>query len=254
MKNEKVVDRFVNDKLSGKGSNLYIEGKKLINYTTVIAYNFDGVIYLNGDKYSPSTTVNQNYIRNSGIRYWETTEEGLKEVIEFKATKEPIKEMLNGKPLYEEQVKEYAETSLYKLTLVMEKEIQYPLDEKISQPDTVYDIIEDVFDISNSPEELMVMLTLDTKNKITGLFVVSQGTINASIVHPREVYKRAILQNANSIILAHNHPSGDTTPSNEDVSITKRLVEVGELVGIKLLDHLIIGRGRYISFKEKGII
>ena len=98
-------------------------------------------------------------------------------------------------------------------------------------------------------------MCLDTKNKVTGLFKVSQGSLNSSIVHPREVFKRALMQNSNSIILAHNHPSGDVTPSGEDISITRRLQEAGDILGIKVLDHLIIGAGgRYKSFKEDGII
>jgi DNA repair protein RadC len=103
-------------------------------------------------------------------------------------------------------------------------------------------------------EESMVMITLDTKNNITGLFTVSQGSLNSSIVHPREIYKRAILQNAASIIIAHNHPSGDTTPSQEDIAVTKRISEAGKLLGIELLDHIIVGDIGFCSLKERGII
>lgn len=170
---------------------------------------------------------------------------------------EVIRRFVNDNQLIEEvkeKVIEYAETSLFSLTLVKEKDIRYPLDTKCDQPERVASIIEDVFDLSNSPEEKLVMLTLDTKLKITGVFIVSIGTINENIVHPREVYKRAMLQNANCIVIAHNHPSGDTTPSKEDLAVTKRLKEAGELLGIRLLDHLILGNGTYRSLKEKGII
>lgn len=170
---------------------------------------------------------------------------------------EVVRRFVNDNQLIEEvkeKVIEYAETSLFSLTLVKEKDIRYPLDSKCDQPERVASIIEDVFDLSNSPEEKMVMLTLDTKLKITGVFIVSIGTINENIVHPREVYKRAVLQNAHCIVIAHNHPSGDTTPSEEDLAVTKRLKEAGELLGIRLLDHLILGNGTYISLKEKGII
>ena len=95
---------------------------------------------------------------------------------------------------------------------------------------------------------------LDTKNQIIAIENISIGTLNASIVHPRDVFNIAIKRNANSIILIHNHPSGDPQPSNEDINITHRLVEVGNLVGIKVLDHIIIGDNRYISFKEKNLI
>ena len=94
---------------------------------------------------------------------------------------------------------------------------------------------------------------LDT-NQIIAIENISIGTLNASIVHPRDVFNIAIKRNANSIILIHNHPSGDPQPSNEDINITHRLVEVGNLVGIKVLDHIIIGDNRYISFKEKNLI
>lgn len=83
---------------------------------------------------------------------------------------------------------------------------------------------------------------------------VSVGSINTSIVHPREVFTEAIKRNATSIIICHNHPSGDPTPSNEDVNITHRLRECGKLIGIQVLDHIIIGNGSYVSMKEKGIL
>lgn len=102
-------------------------------------------------------------------------------------------------------------------------------------------------------EEFYIIL-LDTKNRIVGTKTVSVGTINQAIVHPREVFRPAIMKNANSMILSHNHPSGDPTPSKEDLLITERLVKVGEYIGIKILDHIIVGDLRYISLKEKGII
>ena len=99
----------------------------------------------------------------------------------------------------------------------------------------------------------MVMLVLDIKNNVRGAFEVSRGGLNASIVHPREIFKRALLLNAASIILAHNHPSGDTTPSREDINITKRLVEGGKILGIEVLDHIIVG-DNYMSFKGDNLI
>nr|WP_253200627.1 JAB domain-containing protein [Clostridium sp. CF012] len=103
--------------------------------------------------------------------------------------------------------------------------------------------------------EQLLLCCLDTKNQPIALNVVSVGSLNSSIVHPREVFKVAILSNAASIILYHNHPSGDPTPSSEDTSITNRLKECGKLIGIELIDHIIIGsEGRYCSLKEKGIL
>ncbi|HHV38287.1 MAG TPA: DNA repair protein RadC [Tepidimicrobium sp.] len=95
---------------------------------------------------------------------------------------------------------------------------------------------------------------LDTKNQLISIEGISIGNLNASIVHPREVFNIAIRRSANSIILIHNHPSGDPAPSNEDINITKRLIEAGSIIGIKVLDHIIIGDNRYISFKQRNII
>ncbi len=102
--------------------------------------------------------------------------------------------------------------------------------------------------------EQFIIACLNTKNEPTNISVVSVGTLNKAIVHPREVFKTAILSNASSIMAFHNHPSGDTTPSDQDIQLTHRLVEAGELLGIKLLDHLIIGDGSFTSLKEKGYL
>ena len=100
--------------------------------------------------------------------------------------------------------------------------------------------------------EAMMVVALNAKSEPTCLQVISIGSISVSIVHPREVFKVAILSNAYSILLAHNHPSGDTTPSQEDIKITKRIKSASEIMGIPLLDHLIIGCDGYYSFKENG--
>ena len=101
-------------------------------------------------------------------------------------------------------------------------------------------------------EEMLAVL-LDAKHKIIGLHTVSIGSATFAIVHPRETFKAAIVGHAVALILAHNHPSGDPTPSQEDRALTKRLREVGELVGIPVLDHLVIGDGgRYVSFADRG--
>lgn len=123
---------------------------------------------------------------------------------------------------------------------------------RVNQPSTVADLFMD--EMRYLQKEHFRVVLLDTKNQIMVTEEISIGTLNASIVHPRDVFKIAIKRNSNSIILIHNHPSGDPTPSKEDINITNRLIEVGDLVGIKVLDHIIIGDKNYISFKEKNII
>lgn len=123
---------------------------------------------------------------------------------------------------------------------------------KINEPSTIANLFMD--EMRYLQKEHFRILLLDTKNQIITTEEISIGTLNASIVHPRDVFRAAIKRNANSIILIHNHPSGDPTPSNEDINITRRLLEAGNLMGIKVLDHIIIGDNKYISFKEKKLI
>jgi len=123
---------------------------------------------------------------------------------------------------------------------------------KINEPSTIANLYMD--EMRYLQKEHFRVVLLDTKNQIIVTEEISIGTLNASIVHPRDVFRAAIKRNANSIILIHNHPSGDPTPSNEDINITIRLLEAGNLIGIKVLDHIIIGDNKYISFKEKNII
>ena len=108
--------------------------------------------------------------------------------------------------------------------------------------------------IKDADREELIVCSLDTKNQPTSIQVASIGSLNSSIVHPREIFKVAILSNAASIIIAHNHPSDDTTPSSEDINVTHRIKDAGKLLGIELIDHIIIGNERYLSLKEKGII
>jgi DNA repair protein RadC len=103
-------------------------------------------------------------------------------------------------------------------------------------------------------KETFVALFLDTKHRLVAERVISEGSLTASIVHPRELFKEAIAVSANSVIVVHNHPSGDPAPSAEDIEITRRLAETGTLVGIQLLDHVIVAEGGYTSFAEKGLL
>jgi len=109
--------------------------------------------------------------------------------------------------------------------------------------------------LQDEDRECFLVICLDTKNQPTAIHTVSTGTLNSSLVHPRELFKVAILANSSTLIVAHNHPSGDPTPSREDMEVTKRLVEAGKILGIEVLDHIIIGsNSRYLSFKEKGLL
>jgi len=103
-------------------------------------------------------------------------------------------------------------------------------------------------------KEHFTTLHLDGKNRIVCMDVVSIGSLNQSIVHPREVFKTACLSNAAAVILVHQHPSGDPNPSREDMEITRRLKEAGEIMGIRVLDHIIVGDGEYVSFVERGLL
>jgi DNA repair protein RadC len=97
------------------------------------------------------------------------------------------------------------------------------------------------------------LLVLDTRNRLKRLQVVSKGSLNGSLVHPREVFREAVALQAAGLILFHNHPSGDPTPSREDLELTRRLREAGRIMGIDILDHIILGAGRFTSLKEKGM-
>ncbi len=103
-------------------------------------------------------------------------------------------------------------------------------------------------------KEYFKIILLDTKNNIIKVSEISIGSLNSSIVHPREVFQEAIVNSSSSIILVHNHPSGESEPSQEDISLTNRLVECGKIIGIKVIDHIIIGDGNFFSFKEEGYI
>ncbi|TFJ93986.1 RadC family protein [Lentibacillus salicampi] len=112
-------------------------------------------------------------------------------------------------------------------------------------------VMEDMRDLN---QEHFVVLFLNTKNQVIHRQTIFVGSLNASIVHPREIYREAVKRSAASIICAHNHPSGDPAPSQEDIHVTRRLVESGKMIGIELLDHLVIGDRKFISLKEKGYL
>jgi len=120
----------------------------------------------------------------------------------------------------------------------------------ISSPQDAADLLME--EMRHLREEHFVVMFLNTKNHVVARQTLSIGTLNASLVHPREVYKAALRHNSASIICAHNHPSGDPSPSVEDVQLTRRLKDAGEIIGIELLDHIVIGDHRFVSLKEIG--
>lgn len=129
---------------------------------------------------------------------------------------------------------------------------RYSLGAKFNNPRDISNIFME--ELRHQKEECFVTILLDAKCRMITYEMVSKGSLTASIVHPREVYKKAISRSAYSIVALHNHPSGDPTPSKEDIHITNRLKQVGEVIGIPLIDHIIIGDRRYFSLKEEGCI
>jgi DNA repair protein RadC len=121
---------------------------------------------------------------------------------------------------------------------------------RFTSPDQVYTTFNF---LRHETKEYFFALHLDGKNRIVCIDQVSVGSLNQSIVHPRETFKTALLSSAAAIILIHNHPTGDPTPSREDIEITKRLKEAGDLLGVKILDHIIIGDS-YLSFTSEGLL
>lgn len=125
------------------------------------------------------------------------------------------------------------------------------------RPNTRYTSPTQIFEtfgfLRQETKEYFLSLHLDGKNRLVCVDMVSTGSLNQSIVHPRELFKTALLSSAAAIILIHNHPTGDPTPSTEDITITRRLMDAGDMIGIKVFDHIIIGDS-YYSFSERGII
>lgn len=130
------------------------------------------------------------------------------------------------------------------IQMVREKSIPYGT-RAITSPDEVYQFAREF--LGDADREVVLVLCLDTKNKVVCVQQVSVGTLNQALLSPREVFKSAILANANSIIAVHNHPSGDPTPSREDERVTEKLRKAGELLGIMLYDHVVIGDGKFVS-------
>lgn len=139
-----------------------------------------------------------------------------------------------------------------RVTLCKEVSTNYPnLSYAIKSPEDAANLGKQFMRIHEETEEYLYLICLNTKNKVIGVFELTHGTVNSSLFSAREVFQKALLANAVSIILMHNHPSGDPTPSRQDIEVTKRTTEAGNLLGVELLDHIIVGDW-YCSLKEKG--
>ncbi|WP_240376104.1 JAB domain-containing protein [Bacillus piscicola] len=141
--------------------------------------------------------------------------------------------------------------NIVSLKLVKESSLLYQ-DRCIRSPEDGHSLLQEY--LGEVDREHFVVIALDTKNQPTSINTCHIGSLNASIVHPREVMKPAILSNAASVILGHNHPSGHPEPSQEDIQVTNRITEAGRILGIDVLDHIIIGDNRFVSLKEKGYL
>jgi len=131
--------------------------------------------------------------------------------------------------------------------LVKERGINYGESTVVDCPEKAAEMFERLFDLSNQVQEFVCLLALDGGRKVSGAFEVTRGTLTSSLVHPREIFQRAILSGAASIIIAHNHPSGTLMISEQDRMVTKRNKEAGEIIGISLDDHIICGDGSFVS-------
>jgi DNA repair protein RadC len=141
---------------------------------------------------------------------------------------------------------------MYELKVVRERRTGYGSLRSMRSSHEVYELFQRRF--AQADREEFIVVPLDAKNRVLGFHVVSVGSLTSSLVHPRECFKVAILANAAALILVHNHPSGDPKPSSEDLAITKRLGEIGELMGIRVLDHVVVGDNRYVSFVDDGLL
>lgn len=136
------------------------------------------------------------------------------------------------------------------LKLVREGQGEYsPV--RLSQPKDVYEFMEDLKDCDR---ERFYSVFLNTKNEVINCEEVSSGSATSALVHPREVFKSALLCSCSALILVHNHPSGDSSPSSWDINLTRRLYECGELLGVDVLDSIVIGDDSYYSFRESGLL
>ena len=132
---------------------------------------------------------------------------------------------------------------------------QFPTGSPCRCSQDVERVARSIFDTLDADKEHFVLLAMNNKNRVNGFKVVSTGSLTASLVHPREVWRAALHLSAAAVVLVHNHPSGDPVPSQEDQEITRRLKETGDMLGIRVLDHVVLGDdGRFYSFSDRGLL
>jgi DNA repair protein RadC len=153
-----------------------------------------------------------------------------------------------GRPSERRLSREYI--PVYRVQLVRERTVTGEQRRSIRNPDDVVAILKD--ELLKSDREKLISVMLNAKNVVIGMEVVSVGSLTASVVTARELFKSAILASAAAVIISHNHPSGDPTPSQDDIRLTERISKAGELLGVKLLDHVIIGELGHYSFSDAG--
>lgn len=132
-----------------------------------------------------------------------------------------------------------------------ELEESYPVKVVMEKSETVY---QEMRDIKCWEKEVFVAFYLDTRRQVISREILSIGTVDSAVIHPREVFRTAIMRNASAVIIAHNHPSGGLEPSDEDMQVTRQLKEAGRIIGIQLLDHVIVTREGHYSFDNKGML
>lgn len=140
-----------------------------------------------------------------------------------------------------------------RIMLVKEKAVNYAAG-KLNDPEDIVLMMRRLLHMEQMAEEYCYMIAMNSACKVLGVFLISKGTVNISLVTPRELYIRALLAGAVQIVLCHNHPSGNAIPSEQDIAITRKIKEAGELININLADHIIIGSDSYLSFKEAKIL
>lgn len=143
----------------------------------------------------------------------------------------------------------------YRIELVRESEAISEYEYTVSGSEDVKNFLVDICRLNRNAQEVCLALAVNTKGRITGYTTISMGDIASSVMHPRELFKYLIACNASAGIICHNHPSEDPTPSEEDIRVTKRMMEAGEIIGIPILDHVIVGNENdYVSLKAFGYI